>query len=316
MGSNRLSTLLTSVKRWPRGYRIVLRIVVAFLIAITGNIIISSFGDTPKMAQIRRDNHRLEREYAILLTKIEASEKLLEDIKHRDRYVYRPLLGIDTITNTDIMRVYSEYNDSKYSDYNDDHYGTLIEQGWRKLDNLTRQIYYASVALDDTQAMATHKEEFSTVIPAIWPIDRTQLRRISSLYGMRKHPRYGTWRKHEGVDLSAPKGAPVYATGNAVVMRARWEPGYGKLVELNHGFGYKTRYGHLSKIYVSKGDSVKRGQIIGEVGNTGVSEGSHLHYEVRFRDKTVNPIHYFNKDMSPEAYIELMNQIEASLEKN
>ena len=174
----------------------------------------------------------------------------------------------------------------------------------------------ASISLDDTQEMATHKEEFSTVIPAIWPIDRTKLRSVSSLYGMRKHPRYGTWRKHEGVDLAAPKGTPVYATGNAVVKQARWRTGYGNLVELNHGFGYKTRYGHLSKMYVKEGDSVTRGQVIGEVGNTGVSEGSHLHYEVRFRDNTVNPIHYFNKDMSPESYIELMNQIEASTAKN
>ena len=316
MGIEILTQPFTAIKRWPRGYRIVLRIAVALLLAIASNLIISAFGDTPKMARIRRDNHRLEREYAILQTKIEASEKILEDIKHRDHYVYRPLLGIDTIANADILRVYSDYNDAKYADLQGDTYSNIIEQGWRNLDNLTRQIYYASVALDDTQTMATHKEEFSTVIPAIWPIDRTKLKRISSLYGMRKHPRYGTWRKHEGVDLSAPKGAPVYATGNAVVVRARWETGYGKLVELNHGFGYKTRYGHLSKIYVSSGDSVKRGQIIGEVGNTGVSEGAHLHYEVRFRDKTVNPIHYFNKDMSPESYIELMNQIEESITKN
>jgi murein DD-endopeptidase MepM/ murein hydrolase activator NlpD len=169
--------------------------------------------------------------------------------------------------------------------------------------------------LDDTQDLAENKEEFSTVIPAIWPIDRTKLKYVSSLYGMRMHPRYGTWRMHEGVDLSAPKGTPVYATGNAVVLRAGWRPGYGYMIELNHGFGYKTRYGHLSKMYVSAGDSVTRGQVIADVGNTGVSSGSHLHYEVRFRDHTVNPIHYFNKDMSPETYIDLMQQLEVSSEK-
>ena len=268
------------------------------------------------MAKIRRDNHRLEREYVILQEKIAASEQILEDIKHRDHYVYRPLLGVDTIGDPDILRVYSDYKDEKYAQYQGNNYSTLIEESWRSLDRLTRAIYYASISLDDTQEMATHKEEFSTVIPAIWPIDRTKLRSVSSLYGMRKHPRYGTWRKHEGVDLAAPKGTPVYATGNAVVKQARWRTGYGNLVELNHGFGYKTRYGHLSKMYVKEGDSVTRGQVIGEVGNTGVSEGSHLHYEVRFRDNTVNPIHYFNKDMSPESYIELMNQIEASTAKN
>jgi murein DD-endopeptidase MepM/ murein hydrolase activator NlpD len=225
-------------------------------------------------------------------------------------------LGIDTITDPEILRVYSDYNDDKYAPYTNDKYSELIVSGWRNLDHLTRQTYYASISLDKTQELATNKEEFSTVIPAIWPIDRTKLRSVSSLYGMRRHPRYGTWRKHEGVDLAAPKGTPVYATGNAVVREARWRNGYGNLIELNHGFGYKTRYGHLNKMYVKEGDSVTRGQVIGEVGNTGVSEGAHLHYEVRFRDNTVNPIHYFNKDMSPEAYVELMNQIEESTEKN
>lgn len=316
MGNNRLGSLLGSIKRWPRGYRIALRMVLALVIAIACNLAISSYTDTPKMAKIRRDNHRLEREYIILQEKIAASEQILEDIKHRDHYVYRPLLGVDTIGDPDILRVYSDYNDERYAEYRGGDYSTLIEESWRSLDHLTRSIYYASISLDDTQEMATHKEEFSTVIPAIWPIDRTKLRSVSSLFGMRKHPRYGTWRKHEGVDLAAPKGTPVYATGNAVVREARWRNGYGNLIELNHGFGYKTRYGHLHKMYVKEGDSVTRGQVIGEVGNTGVSEGSHLHYEVRFRDNTVNPIHYFNKDMSPEAYVELMNQIEESTVKN
>ena len=241
--------------------------------------------------------------------------------------IHIEILGLDVLerkfnnmnmaaTIVEILREWKHYNDDKYAEYQGNNYSTLIEQGWRNLDHLTRSIYYASISLDDTQEMATHKEEFSTVIPAIWPIDRTKLRSVSSLYGMRKHPRYGTWRKHEGVDLAAPKGTPVYATGNAVVREARWRNGYGNLVELNHGFGYKTRYGHLHKIYVKEGDSVTRGQVIGEVGNTGVSEGAHLHYEVRFRNNTVNPIHYFNKDMSPEAYIELMNQIEESTSKN
>lgn len=316
MGLNRLRTLFDSVMRMPYGYRIMLRIVVALIIAAASNILISSFIDTPKISKIKRDNHHLVREFSILQEKIAASEQTLQDIKHRDHYVYRPLLGIDTITDPEILRVYSDYNDDKYAPYANDKYSELIVSGWRNLDHLTRQTYYASISLDKTQELATNKEEFSTVIPAIWPIDRTKLRSVSSLYGMRRHPRYGTWRKHEGVDLAAPKGTPVYATGNAVVSQACWRPGYGKLIELNHGFGYKTRYGHLSKIYINAGDSVTRGQVIGEVGNTGVSEGSHLHYEVRYRGNTVNPIHYFNKDMSPEAYVELMNQIEESTTKN
>ena len=272
----------------------------------------SNWFDTPKINNIRRDNNRLEREYDILLDKIHSEEITLSDIKHRDHFVYRPLLGIDTL---DIPRVYSDYNDSKYDAFNSMEYGDRIIEGWQSIDRLTRKLYYASLSLDDTQDLAENKEEFSTVIPAIWPIDRTKLKYVSSLYGMRMHPRYGSWRMHEGVDLSAPKGTPVYATGNAVVVRAGWRRGYGYMIELNHGFGYKTRYGHLSKMYVGAGDSVTRGQVIADVGNTGVSSGAHLHYEVRFRDHTVNPIHYFNKDMSPETYIDLMQQLEVSGEK-
>lgn len=299
-------------KRWPKGYRIAFKLMVALLIAAASNILISMWIDTPKMAKIRRDNRRIEAEFDILQERIASAESLLQDIKHRDQQVYRPLLGIDTL---DIPQVYAEYNDSKYDGLSDGAYSELIEGTWRDIDRLTRHLYYASVSLDATQDMAENKEEFSTVIPAIWPIDRTMLRSVSSLYGMRMHPRYGTWRMHEGIDLAAPRGTPVYATGNAVVLRACWRPGYGQLIELNHGFGYKTRYGHLSQMFVNAGDSVIRGQIIGEVGNTGVSVGSHLHYEVRFRDNTVNPIHYFNKDMTPEAYVELMEQLTLSTEE-
>lgn len=303
----------TNPKEWKRGYRVLLKLFIALVIAAVSQLLVSTYFDTPKANKIRRDNNRIMVEYNILMEKIISAEHTLADIKHRDQFVYRPLLGIDTL---DIPKVYSEYNDSKYAEFESVEYGDKITEGWRNLDRLTRKIYYSSRSLDDTQDLAENKEEFSTVMPAIWPIDRTKLKNVSSLYGMRVHPRYGTWRMHEGVDLSAPKGTSVYATGNAVVLRAGWQPGYGYLIELNHGFGYKTRYGHLSKMYVGVGDSVTRGQVIADVGNTGVSSGAHLHYEVRFRNKTVNPIHYFNKDMSPEAYLDLMQQLEISATNN
>ena len=304
---------ISNFDEWKRGYRVIVKLFMALLIAAVSQLIVSTYFDTPKANKIRRDNNRVMVEYNILMEKIASAEHTLADVKHRDQFVYRPLLGIDTL---DLPKVYSEYNDSKYAEFEGVEYGDKITEGWKNLDRLTRKTYYSSLSLDNTQDLAENKEEFSTVIPAIWPIDRTKLKNVSSLYGMRVHPRYGTWRMHEGVDLSAPKGTSVYATGNAVVLRAGWQPGYGYLIELNHGFGYKTRYGHLSKMYVHAGDSVTRGQVIADVGNTGVSSGSHLHYEVRFRNKTVNPIHYFNKDMSPEAYVDLMQQLEMSTVNN
>lgn len=313
MQHNTKESIFKRPRRRSKGYVIASSLVVTLLIATAINLTVSYLVDTPKISKIKQENLRLESQYQILNEKIASAELLLSDIAHRDKHVYRPLLGIDTLN---IPNVYAEYNDSKYADFKGDIYADIIEHSWRRLDHLTRSIYYSSRALDDTQDMAENKEEFSTVIPAIWPIDRTKLRSVSSLYGMRKHPKYGVWRKHEGVDLSAPKGTAVYATGNAVVSFSGWKPGYGYLIELNHGFGYKTRYGHLSKRHVSRGDSVTRGQVIGDVGNTGVSLGSHLHYEVRYRGNTVNPIYYFNKDMSPESYLELMEQLETTDKAN
>lgn len=303
---------ITSIHEWKRSYRILFRLFVALVIAVVSQLVVSTYYDTPKKNKIHRDNHKILEEYNILLEKINSAEHALADVKHRDQFVYRPLLGIDTLN---IPKVYLEYNDSKYAEFEDVEYGDILASGWRSLDRLTRKIYYASLSLDDTQNLAENKEEFSTVIPAIWPIDRTKLKDVSSLYGMRMHPRYGTWRMHEGVDLSGPKGTPIYATGNGVVTRAGWQRGYGNLIEINHGFGYKTRYGHLSAMHVSEGDSVTRGQVIADLGNTGVSSGPHLHYEVRFRNQTVNPLHYFNKDMSPEAYIDLMEQLKVNNDK-
>lgn len=301
-----------STKRWSRGTRILVKITVALIIALVGNMLVGIWYDTPKMTKIRRENRAIEKEYQILQERIALAESTIADIKHRDHYVYRPLLGVDTVA---MPQIYSAYNDSKYASLQNDTYSELMTDTWRQMDQLTRNIYYASVSLDTTQEMAENKEEFSTVIPAIWPIDRTKLRHVSSLYGMRMHPTLGIWRKHEGIDLTAPIGTAVYASGNGVISQSQWRNGYGELIEVNHGFGYKSRYAHLSKRYVQVGDSVTRGQVIGEVGNTGVSSGPHLHYEVRYRDNTVNPIHYFNKDMSEEAYIDLMNQLDKSTEK-
>lgn len=295
---------------WSKGGRVAFKLIVAMLIAALSNMLFSATLDTPKMSSIRRSNRRLEQRFEILQGKIASAERTLADIKHRDQYVYRPLLGVDTLN---IPAVYSDYLDSKYEPLlEDEYYGEMTVAAWKRMDRLMRSIYYSSLALDTTQKLAESKEEYSSNIPAIWPIDRTKLKHVSSLYGMRNHPILGIWRMHEGVDLTAPAGTAVYATGNGTVSQSQVRNGYGELVEIDHGFGYKTRYAHLSARFVKPGDKVTRGQVIGEVGNTGVSSGPHLHYEVRYRDNTVNPIHFFNKDMSAESYKEIQEQLEKS----
>lgn len=310
MSSGKNNIFKFEPSNWPKGRRIVFKLFVAMVIAGLTNILFSATLDTPKMSSIRRDNKRLEQRFEILQGKVASAERILADIRHRDQYVYRPLLGVDTLN---IPAVYSEYLDSKYEYMlEDEYYGEVTIAAWKRMDRLMRSIYYSSLALDTTQKLAENKEEYTSNIPAIWPIDRTKLQRVSSLYGMRNHPILGIWRMHEGVDLTAPKGTAVYATGNGTVSQSQVRNGYGDLIEIDHGFGYKTRYAHLSARFVKAGDKVTRGQVIGEVGNTGVSSGPHLHYEVRYRESTVNPIHFFNKDMSAESYKEIQEQLEKS----
>ena len=153
-------------------------------------------------------------------------------------------------------------------------------------------------------------------IPAIQPVSNKELRRIASGFGYRYHPIYKTLRMHTGMDFSAPRGTPIYATGNGKVKSTKRKSGYGKTCVVDHGFGYKTLYGHMSKIIVKRGQKVKRGEIIGYVGSTGTSTSPHLHYEVRINDKPVNPVHYFFNDLSPEEYekvIEISSRINQSL---
>lgn len=285
---------LAPKRRHSKSVRIAIKLGISLLIAVILNIAITSFTDTPKMVKIRQENHRLEDRFSVLKQKIASAQRTIDDIIQRDQQIYRPLLGIDSLH---IAEIYAEYNDSKYASLSDDNiYGSDIYHTWLDMDRLSRTTYYASLCLDETQALAENKEEFSLVIPAIFPIDRAKLRRVSSPYGYRVHPvlRYRTM--HDGVDLAAPTGTEVYATGNGTVVKAGKEPTYGNVIEINHGFGYRTCYAHLSKIFVHVGDSVKRGQTIGYVGSTGRSTGPHLHYEVRYRGTPVNPESYYDKN--------------------
>ena len=153
-------------------------------------------------------------------------------------------------------------------------------------------------------------------VPTIPPANFENVK-FTSGYGRRLDPvSRKRVKQHNGIDLapkSGKQGEPIYATGNGVVTKVSFQTGgFGQYIEIDHGFGYKTRYAHLSARFVKAGDKVTRGQVIGEVGNTGVSSGPHLHYEVRYRDNTVNPIHFFNKDMSAESYKEIQEQLEKS----
>lgn len=261
------------------------------------------------MRNLDTDNRELVLQYEILQKRIASTYSKLQEINHRDKSVYRLLFSSDTLH---LEGVYTPYPDSKYADFADDTYAELMTSTWRKLDAATRLTYATSLSLDELQVLAQDKEQLSLAIPAIWPIDRTKLKAFYSFGERKSHPIYGTRAMHKGVDLSANFGTPVFATGDGIVERVdqgQANFGYGKQILIDHKFAYKSRYAHLQRMFVKQGDRVKRGQLIGEVGSTGGSTGPHLHYEVIYLNQHVNPINYFNLNLTPEEYQELVKNI-------
>ena len=298
-----------------RTYRLIRKILIGFILVSIANVLFSYFFLTPKMLRINRDNQELVVRYRILQDRIRTAERRLDEIRHRDLYVYRPLFAADTVS---VEGVGLPYPDAKYAALAGYEYSPLMTGTWRRLDGLARRLYETSLSLDELQQLSRNKEIMSQAIPAIWPIDRTKLRNGIGAFGMRRHPIYSSYIMHKGVDLACDIGNPVYATGDGVVERTDLglpRKGYGKQILLDHEFGYKTRYAHLSRILVKPGERVVRGQKIAEVGNTGGTTGPHLHYEVILRGQVVNPINYFNKDMTPAEYTRLMEEMhETNLE--
>ncbi|MDE7123648.1 MAG: M23 family metallopeptidase, partial [Alistipes sp.] len=213
-----------------------------------------------------------------------------------------------------IEGVWQPYPESKYAALADDRFARLMVPTWQQLDALARELYLESRSMDELQQLTRNKEQLASAIPAIWPIDRKALHgnHIGAFTYRRFHPVLGYTRPHKGVDFGCDRGTPVYATGDATVEIADergYNGGYGRMVLLDHEFGYKTRYAHLDKVLVAPGERVVRGQIIALTGNTGLSKGPHLHYEVIHTCTPVNPVNYFNRNLPAEEYEELMGNM-------
>ena len=293
-----------------RSYRLVRNLLIGFILVSICNLLFSSLFYTPKMFRLADEKRELKLKYEILQNRIRSSQRILDEIRHRDNYVYRPLFSSDTLT---IEGIYNPYEQNKYAAFEGEEFSPMVTGVWLEMDQLARSLYLESKSLDELQILSKDKEKFSTAIPAIWPIDRSKMRNKIGAFGYRNHPIFRRWQFHSGVDMPGRVGDPIYATGDGIVEsveRSRARRGYGTQILINHGFGYKTRYAHLNKLHVEKGDTIKRGQLIADMGNTGQSTSPHLHYEVIYNRTHVNPINYFDKNMSADAYKSLMNQIQ------
>lgn len=306
-----IRNILRGTSSSERRYRhkILRKVLIGVTIFTLLNIAYSYLFYTPKMHRIAKENRELVLKYEILQDRIASIQDRIDEIHHRDHFVYRTLFSSDTLA---LEGVYNPYPESKYAHFIGDDYSSLMLSTWHALDAATRQTYAVSRSLDELQVLAKDKEQMSLAIPAVWPIDRTKMRAFYS-FGMRNsHPIYGTRVMHKGVDLSANYGTPVFATGDGIVEKSdpgQPQFGYGRQILIDHKFGYKTRYAHLQRMFVKSGDKVHRGQLIGEVGSSGGSTGPHLHYEVIYLGQHVNPVNYFNLNMTNDEYRQLIESI-------
>ena len=262
------------------------------------------FFSSPKEQKYTREIDALKLNYEILQKRMELSERVLEDLTRRDNDVYRAVFEAEPIPaeirnagvgGTDRYEKYEHYDNAE-----------LMTKTAERLDRLSKGLVVQSKSYDQIFEMAKSKEDLLQAMPAIVPIKINDPGQIASGFGYRVHPVFKTERFHAGIDFTSAIGTPIYATGNGVVEQADAESsGYGLCVKINHNFGYMTLYAHMSKILVTPGQKVRRGQVIGLLGNTGLSTGPHCHYEVHRNGEPVNPIAYFLANLTPEEYMKI-----------
>ncbi|MDR2125669.1 MAG: M23 family metallopeptidase [Prevotellaceae bacterium] len=260
--------------------------------------IYSHFFDSPKIILLKSENTNIKLKYDLLLKDIENADKAITEINHRDQNVYRTLFGLDKISYT---------AESRNMNFQKGDFLHNVSKTFAALDDFRHKIYIQSKSFDIISKYAANMEKMALCMPSIPPIDLKKVRNVGN-FGNRLHPVYHRWHHHDGLDFTAPTGTDVYATGDGVVASVRYSSSYGNVIDIDHGFGYLTRYAHLSKILVTEGLQVKRGDKIGLSGNTGVSTGPHLHYEVRYYGRAMFPKKYYIDESAEINYYNIIKQ--------
>jgi len=224
----------------------------------------------------------------------------MTDLQQRDDNLYRVVFQADPIPLA--VRRGSSANTEYYEQLLDMTNSEVVVSTTKKLNELKKELYIQSKSYDELILLAKNKEVMLQCLPAIQPVLNRDLTRMASGYGWRIDPVYHSRRFHAGMDFTAPIGTDIYATANGTVQSAGWQQGYGNCVQINHGYGYLTLYGHMSAIKVRPGQKIKRGDVIGLVGSTGKSTGPHVHYEVHYKGTVMNPQNYYYLDLSPADY--------------
>lgn len=261
---------------------------------------------SPKLIRLIAERQEITYELDLLRRNVSAYEKELRSIAHNDDQLYRVFFEVNPIPSS--KRDAGSGGSERYRTLNNKPASNLLISTYKSLDEISRQLVIQSKSFDEVIDLAKTKEERMAAKPSIQPVSLSELTRFGSSFGMRLHPILKKYRPHNGIDLTAPRGTKIYATADGVVVQANYTTGgYGKKILIDHGYGYKTLYGHCNKFLVERGQKVKRGEVIGLVGSTGLSTTSHLHYEVWVNNRPVNPINYYANDLSPEEYDRMIN---------
>ena len=285
----------------------------SLILAIAILIGYNNYFDSPKEALLKKENEELHMYYDLLKKEMEENERMLSSLQNRDDQIYRVIFEADPIPSS--IREAGIGGSDRYKDLGKVglEKEKLIVESFEKLDKLKKQMYIQTKSYDEVLAMAKNKAAFYAALPAIQPVSNEDLKRVASGFGFRIDPHYKTRKMHNGVDFSAPKGTPIYSTGDGVIKHVRTTfGGFGKHIYIDHGFGHITLYGHMDSFNVKEGQRVKRGEVIGFVGNSGKSTAPHVHYEVHVNGKKVDPVQYFFQDLTPSEYEEILRL--ASLE--
>ncbi len=290
--------------------RIFLIFLAIFFIAFIGFIGFSQIIMSPTALAQKRELENLEFNFELLNKRLEESSAILSQLQERDNNIYRSYFEANPITEEQRKAGFGGVNRYKVLEGYDN--SKLIKSITKEVDILSKQMVVQSKSLDEIVALAKQKENMLSSIPAILPIKIEDLTSVASGYKMRMHPILKINKFHKGMDFTARIGTPIYASGNGRVIIAERSSTYGNVVYISHGYGYKTIYAHMSKIKARRGQEVKRGDLIGYVGNTGLSVAAHLHYEIQKNGISLNPINFYYGDLSLDEFAALQKASEES----
>lgn len=271
------------------------------IIAIIYGVIFAIFIDSPKEKALRREIAQMELQYDLIHKEMANLEKVIDHLQETDDNLYRTIFEAEPIASS--LREGGVGGVNRYKELEGYNNSSIVIETVKSLDKIRKKIYIQSKSFDDLIALALEKEEMLRSIPAILPISNKDLTRTASGFGLRIHPYYKISKFHSGMDFTAPTGTEVYSTGNGVVASvSSSQRGLGKHIIIDHGFGYSSTYAHLDDFNVRVGQKVQRGDVIGYVGNTGMSVAPHLHYEIKLNRNNVDPVNYYFNDLTPEEY--------------